>query len=166
MAKTFFKILISILSFTFYANAETISGNCFIFDKPFGENQFQLNPGTTVDCSIPQKGWCMILFKAFIEKKYVYDGIKILANARIKNENGKNIGRVFADMNPYRTITENDTCFIMEIAGYIEAGCIFIFKPLFVFLHSSQRHGRTWLHDQFHPFENSEHCMNSLIFTN
>ena len=124
MAKTIFKILISILSFTFYANAETISGNCFIFDKPFGENQFQLNPGTTVDCSIPQKGWCMILFKAFIEKKYVYDGIKILANARIKNENGKNIGRVFADMNPYRTITENDTCFIMEIAGYIEAGCI------------------------------------------
>jgi len=116
--------LLFTISIYISANAETISGNCPIQDKPFGENLFQLNPGTTIDCSAPIKGWCMVLYKAFIEKKYVYDGIKILANARIKNEFGKNIGRVFVDMNPYRTILENDTCFIMEIAGYIEASCI------------------------------------------
>ena len=118
------RILLFLSLFPFAARTETISGNCDIVDKPFGENQFHLNPGTTVDCSAPNKGWCMILYKAFIDKKYVYDGIKILANARIRNEKGKNIGRVNVDMNPYRTITENDTCFIMEIAGYIEAGCI------------------------------------------
>ena len=117
-------VFIFIFSISVSLNAETISGNCEIFNIPFGESLFQLNTGTTIDCSAPQKGWCMVLFKAFIDKKYVYDGIKILANAKIKNENGKNIGRVFVDMNPYRTITENDTCFIMEIAGYIEASCI------------------------------------------
>jgi hypothetical protein len=119
-----FYLILFIFFVSVSLNAETISGNCAIQDKPFGENQFQLNTGTKVDCSIPQKGWCMILYKAFVDKKYVYDGIKILANARIRNEFGKNIGRVFMDMNPYRTITENDTCFIMEIAGYIEASCI------------------------------------------
>ena len=123
MLNKFFCFLL-IIPFSFCAKAETISGNCSIFDTPFGIDQFHLNPGTTVDCSVPNKGWCMILFKAFIDKKDVYDGIKILANARIKNEAGKNIGRVAVDMNPYRTIIENDTCFIMEIAGYIEVSCI------------------------------------------
>lgn len=115
-----------ILSFLFALTlrAETISGNCSIMSKPFGDAQFQLIPGTTVDCSAPDKGWCMILFKAYIDKKYVYDGIKILHNARIRDAKGKHAGRVETDMNPYRTIDENDTCFIMEIAGYIEVSCI------------------------------------------
>jgi hypothetical protein len=116
--------IFTILSLTYSSYAETIIGNCEIFDKPFGESQFQLVPGTTVYCSVAQKGWCMILYKAFIEKKYVYDGIKILKNAKLKSAQGKSIGKVFLDMNPYRTIDENDTCFVMEIAGYIEVSCI------------------------------------------
>lgn len=105
-------------------HAETITGNCSIMDQPNGKEQFTLAAGTTVACSQPQKGWCMILFKGYIDKKWVYDGIRILDHARIRDAKGKHIGRVTHAFNPYRTISENDTCFIMEIAGYIEVVCI------------------------------------------
>jgi hypothetical protein len=117
-------LVISLFLLSFALSAETITGNCAAADQPFGKEQFQLIPGTDVDCSVPEKGWCMILFKGYIDKKYVYDGIKILSNARILDEKGKKVGKVYTDMNPYRTIEENDTCFIMEIAGYISASCI------------------------------------------
>ncbi|MEI6507332.1 MAG: hypothetical protein WCO54_02540 [Bacteroidota bacterium] len=122
MNKRILFLLFSILSLSI--RAEVITGNCYILDKQFGENQFQLNPGTIVDCGAPKNGWCMVLYKAFIEKKYVYDGIKIYANAKLRNEKGKVTGKVYKDMNPYRTILENDTCFVMEIAGFIEVCCI------------------------------------------
>jgi hypothetical protein len=116
--------LFALCLLTCVARAETISGNCSILEKPHGAEQFSLVPGTEVHCSMPAKGWCMVLFKAFIDKKYVYDGIRIRNQARIRNAAGKNVGRVLTDMNPYRTIIENDTCFVMEMAGYIEVMCI------------------------------------------
>lgn len=105
-------------------HAETINGNCEIQQQPFGEVLFTLTPGTQVNCSPVKNGWCMIYTQVWIEKKMVYDGQQLLANAKLRNEKGKLIGRSKITFTPYKTIAENDTAFMMELSGYIESNCI------------------------------------------
>jgi hypothetical protein len=103
---------------------ETMISICYVADKPFGEAMFTLYEGTQVACGVMEKGWGQVLFKAWIKKEKVYQGIRILQGAKLYNSRGKECGRVLVEMNPYRTIEENDTCYMMEVAGFGQADCI------------------------------------------
>jgi hypothetical protein len=103
--------------------AELLHSNCYISLKPFAESVFILEQGTRVECGTDMNGWCQVMTKVFIRKKYVYDGIRIKSGARLLNAKGKLAGTVITEMNPYRTIDENDTCYIMEIGGYAQTLC-------------------------------------------
>ncbi len=66
----------------------------------------------------------MVIVRLFVEKKMVYDGQQLLANARLRDEKGKLCGRSKVDFTPNETLAENDTAYLLELSGYIESGCI------------------------------------------
>jgi hypothetical protein len=104
--------------------AETISGNCQILLQPFGDELFSLGPGTSVDCSPASKGWCYIYARVWVERKMVYAGEQLQANARLRDNKGKLIGRSKITFTPNQTLAENDTAYLLELSGYVEASCI------------------------------------------
>ncbi|MFN5665404.1 MAG: hypothetical protein ACK4XL_05180 [Bacteroidota bacterium] len=116
-------VLLGLLIAT-HLRAETINGNCQILQQPFGDELFSVGPGTEVDCSPANKGWCYIYTKVWVEKKMVYDGQQVLANAKLKNNKGKLLGRSKISFTPNQTLTENDTAYLLELSGYVEVSCI------------------------------------------
>ncbi len=65
-----------------------------------------------------------MILEVFVERRYVYDGQKLLANARLKNHKGKLMGRTHVEFTPLETVSESDSGYVMRLAGYIEAICI------------------------------------------
>jgi hypothetical protein len=107
-----------------FAQAERIGRLCNVAVKERGEEQFSVYEGTPVQALAPGKLQTRVLLRAWIRKKYVYDGIRILAGAKLYNGQGRETGRVHTDHLPFRSIEENDTAYIMELSGFVRNECI------------------------------------------
>ncbi|MES2728136.1 MAG: hypothetical protein V4643_13600 [Bacteroidota bacterium] len=118
----------SLFAFIILANgsvkAENTYGYCNIKDKKGGTDIFTLFGNTAFNCVPVDQNWQQVLVKVLVLKQKVYDDQQILSQAKLFNENRKQIGLSLIDFTPYKFIAELDSYYVFELSGLMQQACI------------------------------------------
>lgn len=104
--------------------AERSSGHCSMSFEPNGRTVFSMLPKTIFFAESKGSIKTRIWLEAFVKPSDLYDGNRLITNAKIYDRNRRLIGRVTDAFNPLQRFEQIDSLVPIIICGYIENACI------------------------------------------